>query len=55
MMGFAVLMPSTVVKHNDRRFKEVNEHIKNGKLKLALEALNKILNKKPNWKDAQIR
>ena len=55
MMGFAVLMPSTVVKHNDRRFKEVNEHIKNGKFKLALEALDKILLKKPNWKDAQIR
>ena len=55
MMGLAVLMPSTVVKHNDRRFKEVNEHIKNGKLKLALEALNKLLSKKPNWKDAQIR
>ena len=55
MMGLAVIMPATVVKHNDRRFKEVNEHIKNGKLKLALEALDKLLAKKPHWKDAQIR
>ena len=55
MMGLAVFLPSTVVNHNDRRFKEVNEHIKNGKLKLALEAIDKILAKKPNWKDAQIR
>jgi len=55
MMGFAVLLPSTVVKHNDRRFKEVNAHIQNGRLKLALEALDSLLKKRPNWKDAQIR
>jgi len=55
MMGFAVLLPSNVVKHNDRRFKEVNEHIKNGKFTLALEVLDKMLSKKPDWKDAQIR
>ena len=55
MMGLAVIMPTTVVKHNDRRFKNVNDHIKNGKFSLALEALNEILKKKPNWKDAQIR
>lgn len=55
MMGFAVILPSNVANLNDRRFKAMNEHIKNGKLKLALEAIDKLLDKKPNWRDAQIR
>lgn len=55
ILGLAVLLPSNTVNPNDRRFKTVNEHIQNGKLKLALEALDEILEKKPNWKDAQIR
>ena len=55
MLGFAVILPSKTANLNDRRFKEMNEHIKNGKLKLALEEIDKILKKKPNWKDAQLR
>ena len=55
MLGFAVILPSKTANLNDRRFKEMNEHIKNGKLKLALEAIDKILLKKPNWRDAQVR
>ena len=55
ILGFAVILPSNTANPNDRRFKEMNEHIKNGKLKLALEEIDKILKKKPNWKDAQLR
>lgn len=55
ILGFAVILPSNTVNPNDRRFKQFNEHLKNGKLKLALGAIDEILKKKPNWKDAQIR
>ncbi len=54
MLGFAFFFPTTIVDLNHRRFREVNEFVKSGKIQLALVELDKMLLKKPNLVEAQI-
>ena len=55
LYGWNFFSKGTQVTKFDSRFKEVEAFIKNGKLKSALEALNKMLEKYPKFKQAQIR
>ena len=53
--GYDFFAGGIQVSKFDSRFKHIDEHLKKGELKKALEGLNAILKKYPKFKQAQIR